>query len=99
MKESTTRSNSMIDCLGVLVLINVEVALYATLRRYNPHGESSDPFPMQLAAGSSIAHLLEILKIPPQESKQVFVDNVRREKNYVLQEGQRVAVFPPIAGG
>ncbi len=80
-------------------MIKLEVALFATLRRYNPYGESSDPFTIQLPVGSTVEQVLNELKIPVKESKQVFVDNVRREKDYVLQDGQRVAVFPPIAGG
>ncbi|MEW5919988.1 MAG: MoaD/ThiS family protein [Bacillota bacterium] len=73
--------------------------LFATLRPYNPHGESSEPFSLQLPVGSDIAFLLRELKIPRHASKQVFVNSVRREKDYVLQDGERVAVFPPIAGG
>lgn len=80
-------------------MITVEVALFATLRSYNPHGYNADSFNLELPSGSDIGALLEELKIPPQESKQVFVDSVRREKDYVLEDGQRVAVFPPIAGG
>ena len=79
--------------------ITLEVVLYATLRRYNPHGESSAPFLLQLPVGSDLALLLQELKIPPHESKQVFVNSVRREQDYILQDGERVAVFPPIAGG
>ncbi len=80
-------------------MITLEVVLFATLRCYNPHGESSEPFPMQLPAGSTVEQILIELKIPPHESKQVYVNSVRREKDYILQDGQRVAVFPPIAGG
>jgi|GEM_PF-165183 len=80
-------------------LITLEVVLYASLRRYNPHGESSSPFTLQLPVGSDLAALLRELKIPPHESKQVFVNSVRREQDYILHDGERVAVFPPIAGG
>jgi len=83
----------------VIVLIALEVVLYASLRRYNPHGESSGPFTLHLPVGSDLASLLRELKIPPHESKQIFVDSVRREQDYILQDGERVAVFPPIAGG
>jgi sulfur-carrier protein len=80
-------------------MINLEVVLFATLRRYNPYGESSDPFLLQLPVGSTVEQILNELKIPPHESKQVYVNSLRREKDYILQDGQRVAVFPPIAGG
>jgi molybdopterin converting factor small subunit len=80
-------------------VISIELALFATLRIYNPNGESSEPFKMQVPEGSTVAYLLETLKIPPGESKQVFINSCRQELDYVLQEGERVAVFPPIAGG
>ncbi len=80
-------------------MITLEVVLFATLRRYNPYGESSEPFSLQLPVGSNVEQIISELKIPPHESKQVYVNSVRREKDYILQDGQRVAVFPPIAGG
>jgi molybdopterin converting factor small subunit len=80
-------------------MITIEVALFATLRIYNPNGESSEPFKMQVPEGSTVTNLLAILKIPPGESKQVFINSCRQELDYILQEGERAAIFPPIAGG
>lgn len=80
-------------------MITLEVVLFATLRKYNPHGKSSDPFKMEMPEGSTVEDLLRELKIPPRESKQVFVNSLRQEKEYKLQDGERVAIFPPIAGG
>ncbi len=80
-------------------MIKIEVVLFATLRKYHPGGKSSEPFTMQIQEGTTIEGLLKILKIPPRESKQVFVNSVRQEKDYVPKDGERVAVFPPIAGG
>ncbi|MDO9534860.1 MAG: MoaD/ThiS family protein [Bacillota bacterium] len=80
-------------------MITIEAALFATLRTYNPNGESSEPFRVQLPEGSTIENLLKKLNIPPGESKQAFVNNRRQEWDYILQEGERVAIFPPIAGG
>ena len=80
-------------------MITIEAALFATLRIYNPKGESSEPFIVQLPEGSTIENLLKELNIPPDESKQAFVNNRRQEWDYILQEGERVAIFPPISGG
>lgn len=78
---------------------DVEVVLYATLGKYHPEGKATEPFCFQIPEGTTVAGLLAALGIPPGESKQVFVNNRRREPGYVLQEGERVAIFPPIAGG
>lgn len=80
-------------------LITVEVVLFATLRKYNPHGVSADPFQMELPKGTKVEDLLKELKIPPSESKQVFINSKRQEFDYELKDGERVAIFPPIAGG
>jgi sulfur-carrier protein len=80
-------------------MICIEVALFATLRTYNPNGESSELFRMQMPNGTTIADLLNELQIPLGESKQAFVNNRRQQWDYILQEGERVAIFPPIASG
>lgn len=80
-------------------MIKVEVVLFATLRKYNPGGESSEPFYLEMPEGSTIGDLLKALKIPIQESKQVFINSRRQEWDYLLQNGDRAAIFPPIAGG
>ncbi len=80
-------------------MITVEVVLFATLRKYNPHGPSSEPFNMQVPVGSTVDYILKELKIPPRESKQVFINSIRQDRDYVLKDGERVAIFPPIAGG
>jgi len=80
-------------------LISVEVALFATLREYHPHGQSTDPFNMHMPEGSTVADLLRELQIPPGESRQVFVNSSRCEEDHVLRDGERVAAFPPIVGG
>jgi len=80
-------------------MITIEVVLFATLRKYHPDGASSEPFPMEISPGTTVGNILQELKIPPRESKQVFVNSIRQEKDYEPREGDRVAIFPPIAGG
>lgn len=77
----------------------IQITLYATLRKYHPEKESSLPFHLQIEDQDTIKDLLKRLRIPPKESKQVFVNNRRKEEEYLLSEGDRVAIFPPIAGG
>lgn len=77
----------------------IHINLYATLRKYHPQGEGSQPFSLELEDPEDIQSLLHRLQIPEDESKQVFVNNRRQENNYQLKEGDRVAIFPPIAGG
>lgn len=81
-------------------MIQVEVALFATLKRYQPEAKGADDtFQVSLPPESTLRDLLNILQIPAEESKQAFVDNRRQDWDYTLKGGERVAIFPPIAGG
>ncbi|MCL4533922.1 MAG: MoaD/ThiS family protein [Bacteroidetes bacterium] len=77
----------------------VEVYLYATLRRYQPALRHGEPVRVEMAPGATVQDLLESLGIPAEELKQTFINGISRQPDWVLEEGDRVAVFPPIAGG
>ena len=80
-------------------MITVEVVLYASLSKYHPKGGGSAPFFLELEEGSTTAALLDKLDIPADEIKQCFVRNQRQDTSYILKDGDRVAVFPPVGGG
>ena len=80
-------------------IIEVQARLYATLRKYQPglgHGEA---IRVGLPRGSRVDDLLKKLGVPEDETKQVFVDGRQRPFDYLLQGGEEVGIFPPIAGG
>ena len=79
--------------------MTVEVALFATLRKYRPGRGDTSAFQLDMPEGTTVDGLLRILGIPASETKQVFAGSKRREGAYVLQDGERVAIFPPVAGG
>jgi len=84
-------------------VIRVEARLYATLKKYHPEGENSKPgeaLVRELAQGTTVQELLQKeLGVPPSEVKTVFVNGVSRRFDYVLADGDRVGIFPPVAGG
>ncbi len=77
----------------------IQVNLFANLRRFNPGGPEAGEFPLEVEAGNTLNDLFRELGVPEEEVKIVFVNNLRRQKDYVLQEGDRVGIFPPVAGG
>jgi molybdopterin converting factor small subunit len=79
--------------------MEVKVRCYATLSRYNPEGKGDNPFTIELSAGSTVADLLDQLGVARGEVKQVFIRHKARLLDYQLQDGEQVAVFPPVAGG
>ena len=80
-------------------MIEVEVKLYATLRKYHPGAGLGQPVLLEVAEGTTLTGLLDQLGIPVAEAKIVFVNNMQQDLSYSLQPGDRVGVFPPIAGG
>ncbi len=84
-------------------VIRVEARLYATLKKYHPKGRNSElgeALVRELAEGTTVQKFLEKeLGIPPGEVKIVFVNGVSRSFDHVLADGDRVGIFPPIAGG
>jgi molybdopterin converting factor small subunit len=69
---------------------------YASLRKYTK-GETTQV--VKLPPGSKIADLLERTQIPADEIKNIMVNGKRSKQDKVLKDGDRVAIFPPIAGG
>jgi molybdopterin converting factor small subunit len=54
---------------------------------------------MDVPDGTTVDALLELLGIPAVEAKQTFVNHHHQEGDYILQDQERAAIFPPIAGG
>ncbi len=80
-------------------MLNITVYLFASLRDYAPVSTSAGSFHYKVKAGTSIENLCRELGLPLEECKQAFVNHRRQQWDYLLQEGDRVSLFPPIAGG
>jgi len=80
--------------------VEVEVKLYANLQDYLPEkAEGSNTFAVEMEPGKKLGDLIEGLGIPESEVKMVFVNNKKRQEEYEIQDGDIIAIFPPIAGG
>ena len=84
--------------------MKIEVRLFAGLRDRFPR-ERRGRATLELAAGATIATLLDQLAIPAKQAQMVLVNGVQvprspgvRER-HELAEGDVVSVFPPVAGG
>jgi molybdopterin synthase sulfur carrier subunit len=77
----------------------VEVRLYATLRKYHPKLGIGEPLLTTLDDRATLRNLLDELKIPRKEIAVVFVNGKWEEEDYLLRNGDRIGIFPPLAGG
>ena len=81
-------------------MITVEVRVFATLRQYRPENAPGEPFRLSVPDGTTVDALIEKeLGIPGTVVKQVFVNGAVRRGCHTLGDGDRVGIFPPIAGG
>jgi len=84
----------------VRTLIAIEVRLYATLRTFRPELKVGEPIFLKVDEGTTVRRVLEeVLGIPAEVVKAVFVNDTYRELDRVLADGDRVGAFPAVGGG
>ncbi len=77
----------------------IELRLYASLSRYLPEEREGNSCRMEVEPGITIQDVLQRLHIPSEIPKVIFLNGVHARGDEVLQEGDRLGVFPPVAGG
>jgi sulfur-carrier protein len=79
--------------------MKVHIQLYATLARHLPESREGNSCTLEVSEGTLIGDLLTVLKIPTHAPKIILRNGVHADLTTMLTNGDRVAVFPPIAGG
>ena len=75
--------------------ISITVKLFADLQIYGPAKSIVD-----MPEGSTINSILEKYRIPKEKKIIILVDRLPRyDKNFVLNNDDTIAIFPPLAGG
>ena len=76
--------------------IYVTVKLFANLRKY-----SVPKSVIEIPEGSTIKSVLKKVKIPNEEKQLIFMVNgsPRYDRNFVINDKDILAIFPPIGGG
>ena len=77
----------------------IHLALFAFLSEYQPDGDGGrHARPVELDDGTTIADVISRLGLPDQP-RVVFVNGRHAPEEQALAEGDRLAIFPPVAGG
>ena len=80
--------------------MKIEIKLYASLACYMPvQEEGSDLIRAEVKAGTTVKQLLDKLKVPADHIKIIFLNGTHAGGDAVLKDGDRLGVFPPVAGG
>lgn len=77
--------------------MRVQVELQAYLDKYSPNGASE--FAIELPEGATVDTLVRRLGIPDDMAQVIIVNNESSDFDRPLQEGDRVVLIPPLAGG
>ena len=54
---------------------------------------------MEVKEGATIKSLVQQLKVPREDIKVVFLNGIHARDDDILKEGDRVGIFPAVAGG
>ena len=80
--------------------MKIELRLFASLSRYRSLDRDSKlAQTIEIPEGSTIGSLIEFLGIPPDTVKIVFINGIHAHVDDAIHEGDRIGIFPPIAGG
>ena len=84
--------------------MKITFKLYAGLTGYLPaEARTGNQMPLEVAEGAPIARIIEPFGLPPKLVHLVLVNGVfvppEQRLTRVLQEGDVLAIWPPIAGG
>lgn len=79
--------------------MKIELRLYASLAAFMPEQTGGNTLTMEVSNGTTIRDLLQQLKVPKKQVKVIFLNGVHASDGDILKEGDRVGIFPAVAGG
>ena len=77
----------------------VEVRLYASLRKYQPDPTSGEAMVISLDDKAKLGNLLSKLGLSKKNVAIAMVNGKSEKEGYRLQDGDRIGLFPLIGGG
>jgi sulfur carrier protein ThiS len=79
--------------------VKVEVVLFANLSTFQPDGQGGrHARTFELSERTTVGDVSAMLGLP-DEPRVVFVNSRHAPEDQALAEGDRLAIFPPVAGG
>lgn len=79
--------------------MDIELHLYVTLAKYLPEDATSKTAMIAMESGGTVQDLITGLGIPENTVKLIFINGVHGKRDTVLNDGDRVGLFPPVGGG
>ena len=80
-------------------MIEIELRVFGDLRKYMEGVAIGESQALRFNEGSTVKDILNRLGIPETEAKIILVNGRAKEVNDKLNDGDRLAFFPAVAGG
>ena len=75
----------------------IQLKLFGGLESHLP--KQQNPYPAEAAEGSTVGELLDSFGVPREKPRIILVNARHTQLDHILQDGDVLAVFPPVAGG
>lgn len=83
--------------------VTVEFKLYASLMEYLPPGALNHAVKVKLSEGATVFDVMDRYQVPREQAHLVVCNGVfmppSQRQTYQLQDGDVIALWPPVAGG
>lgn len=79
--------------------MKVHIKLFGAFRSFLPLGAAGPMCTVDVEDGALLRDVLRVLSVPEEEPKTLVHNRRAGTLNQPLQEGDVVAVFPPVSGG
>lgn len=80
-------------------MIEVYIRLYGGLSKYNSEADDSKAISLSIEENVCISDVVIRLGVPRAKVNLIFANNRQQDDHYQLQDGDRIAIFPLVAGG
>jgi molybdopterin converting factor small subunit len=74
---------------------HIELKLFANLMKYRP----SDGDRLAIEPGQTVGEIVAAIGMPAEKAKLIFINGLKGTLDTPLHGGERVGLFPPVAGG
>ena len=79
--------------------MKIELRLYASLAAFMPKQAGGTALTIEMSDGTTIGDLLKQLEVPKKQIKVIFLNGIHASDEDILKDGDRVGIFPAVAGG
>lgn len=80
-------------------MIEIELRVFGELRKYRKGTAIGEGQALRCDDGSTVKDILNLIGIPETEAKIILVNGRAKEIDDEIHGGDRLAIFPAVAGG